>query len=117
VIAVFALIVAGALLIWGSTFTLLRASSSHGEKVGAFVFYISVVDLLLGIVSLIVAWSLMKGKYWARLSVIALSLVSIFVSILSLSYSNFGSVITIFVYGYIAYLMMTRSVKVFLSNN
>ena len=115
-VAVFVLIVAGALLIWGSTFTLLR-TSSHGVKVGAFVFYTSVVDLLLGIVSVIAAWSLMKGKHQARLTVITLSFVSILTSILSLSYSNYGSVITLFVYGYVAYLMNTRSVKVFLRSN
>jgi hypothetical protein len=32
-IVVFSLIVAGALLIWGSSFTLLRASLGHGARI------------------------------------------------------------------------------------
>lgn len=116
-IAVFALIIAGSLLIWGSIFTLVEASLSHGEKVRAFIFYTSVVNVFLGIASLISAWSLMKGKRRARLPIVTLSFVSIIISILSLTYSNFGSVVTLFIYGYVAYLMSTRSVKVFLSNN
>lgn len=113
-IAVFSLIVSGALLIWGSIFTLLGAS--RDEKVDALVFYTGVVNLILGIVILIAAWSLMKGKHWARLAIIILSVVSIFVGILSLSNSNFGSAIPLFIYGYVIVLMNTRNVKNYLSN-
>lgn len=113
-IVVFSLIVAGALLIWGSSFTLLRASLGHGARIEPPVFYMSMITLLLGVVSLTAAWSLMKGKHWARLVIITLSIVSIFVSILSLSNSNFGSAVTLFIYSYVIYLMNTRSVKDYL---
>jgi hypothetical protein len=113
-IVVFSLIVAGALLIWGSSFTLLRASLGHGARIGPPVFYMSMITLLLGVVSLTAAWSLMKGKHWARLVIIPLSIVSIFVSILSISNSNFGSAVTLFIYSYVIYLMNTRSVKDYL---
>lgn len=113
-IVVFSLIVAGALLIWGSSFTLLRASLGHGARIEPSVFYMSMITLLLGVVSLTAAWSLMKGKHWARLVIITLSIVSIFVSILSISNSNFGSAVTLFIYSYVIYLMNTRSVKDYL---
>jgi hypothetical protein len=113
-IVVFSLIVAGALLIWGSSFTLLRASLGHGARIEPPVFYMSMITLLLGVVSLTAAWSLMKGKHWARLLIITLSIVSIFVSILSISNSNFGSAVTLFIYSYVIYLMNTRSVKDYL---
>lgn len=113
-IVVFSLIVAGALLIWGSSFTLLRASLGHGARIEPPVFYMSMITLLLGVVSLPAAWSLMKGKHWARLVIITLSIVSIFVSILSISNSNFGSAVTLFIYSYVIYLMNTRSVKDYL---
>jgi hypothetical protein len=113
-IVVFSLIVAGALLIWGSSFTLLRASLGHGARIEPPVFYMSMITLLLGVVSLTAAWSLMKGKHWARLVIITLSIVSIFVSILSISNSNFGSAVTLFIYSYVIYLMNTRSVKDYL---
>jgi hypothetical protein len=113
-IVVFSLIVAGALLIWGSSFTLLRASLGHGARIEPPVFYMSMITLLLGVVSLTAAWSLMKGKHWARLLIIILSIVSIFVSILSISNSNFGSAVTLFIYSYVIYLMNTRSVKDYL---
>jgi hypothetical protein len=113
-IVVFSLIVAGALLIWGSSFTLLRASLGHGARIEPPVFYMSMITLLLGVVSLTAAWSLMKGKHWARLVIITLSIVSVFVSILSISNSNFGSAVTLFIYSYVIYLMNTRSVKDYL---
>jgi hypothetical protein len=113
-IVVFSLIVAGALLIWGSSFTLLRASLGHGARIGPPVFYMSMITLLLGVVSLTAAWSLMKGKHWARLVIITLSIVSVFVSILSISNSNFGSAVTLFIYSYVIYLMNTRSAKDYL---
>jgi hypothetical protein len=113
-IVVFSLIVAGALLIWGSSFALLRASLGHGARIEPPVFYMSMITLLLGVVSLTAAWSLMKGKHWARLVIITLSIVSIFVSILSISNSNFGSAVTLFIYSYVIYLMNTRSVKDYL---
>jgi hypothetical protein len=113
-IVVFSLIVAGALLIWGSSFTLLRASLGHGARIEPPVFYMSMITLLLGVVSLTAAWSLMKGKHWARLVIIILSIVSVFVSILSISNSNFGSAVTLFIYSYVIYLMNTRSVKDYL---
>lgn len=113
-IVVFSLIVAGALLIWGSSFTLLRASLGHGARIEPPVFYMSMITLLLGVVSLPAAWSLMKGKHWALLVIITLSIVSIFVSILSISNSNFGSAVTLFIYSYVIYLMNTRSVKDYL---
>jgi len=113
-IVVFSLIVAGALLIWGSSFTLLRASLGHGARIEPPVFYMSMITLLLGVVSLTAAWSLMKGKHWARLVIITLSIVSVFVSILSISNSDFGSAVTLFIYSYVIYLMNTRSVKDYL---
>lgn len=113
-IVVFSLIVAGALLIWGSSFTLLRASLGHGARIEPPVFYMSMITLLLGVVSLTAAWSLMKGKHWARLVIITLSIVSVFVSILSISNSNFGSAVTLFIYSYVIYLMNTRGVKDYL---
>jgi hypothetical protein len=111
-IVVFSLVVAGSLLIWGGIFTLLKASSS-GDKIEPLVLYMSVVVFLLGVVSLIAAWSLLRGKHWARLFVIIFAFVSIAISILSLSVSNFGSTVTLFIYGYIAFLMMTRNAKVY----
>jgi hypothetical protein len=69
--------------------------------------------IILGIISFIVAWGLLKGKSWAWSVTIILSIISIVIGIISLVAGNFGSVVNIIIAGIIIYYLFRPHVKAF----
>lgn len=69
--------------------------------------------IILGIISFIVAWGLLKGKGWAWSLTLILSIISIIIGIVSLAAANFGSIINIIIAGIIIYYLYRPHVKAF----
>ena len=69
--------------------------------------------IILGIISFIVAWGLLKGKGWAWSLTMILSIISIIISIVSLVGGNFGGVANIIISGIIIYYLFRPHVKAF----
>jgi len=71
------------------------------------------IFIILGIISFIVAWGLLKGKGWAWSLTMILSIISIIISIVSLVGGNFGGVANIIISGIIIYYLYRPHVKAF----
>lgn len=71
------------------------------------------VMIILGIISFIVAWGLLKGKGWAWTVTIILSLVSIVMGVISLVAGNFGSIVNIIIGGIVIYYLYRPHVKAY----
>jgi len=71
------------------------------------------IFIILGIISFIVAWGLLKGKGWAWSLTMILSIISIIISIVSLVGGNFGGVVNIIISGIIIYYLYRPHVKAF----
>lgn len=71
------------------------------------------VLIILGIISFIVAWGLLKGKSWAWSVTIILSIISIVIGIVSLVAGSFGSIVNIIIAGIIIYYLYRPHVKAF----
>jgi hypothetical protein len=69
--------------------------------------------IILGIISFIVAWGLLKGKSWAWTVTVILSVISIVIGIISLVGGNFGSIINIIIAGIIIYYLYRPHVKAY----
>lgn len=69
--------------------------------------------IILGIISFIVAWGLLKGKSWAWSVTVILSIISIVIGIISLVAGNFGSIVNIIIAGIIIYYLYRPHVKAF----
>jgi len=69
--------------------------------------------IILGIISFIVAWGLLKGKGWAWSLTMILSIISIIISIVSLAAGSFGSIVNIIISGIIIYYLYRPHVKAF----
>jgi len=69
--------------------------------------------IILGIISFIVAWGLLKGKGWAWSLTLILSIISIIIGIVSMAAGNFGSIINIIIAGIIIYYLYRPHVKAF----
>ena len=69
--------------------------------------------IILGIISFIVAWGLLKGKSWAWTVTVVLSVISIVMGIISLVGGNFGSVVNIIIAGIIIYYLYRPHVKAY----
>lgn len=69
--------------------------------------------IILGIISFIVAWGLLKGKGWAWSLTLILSVISIIIGIVSMAAGNFGSIINIIIAGIIIYYLYRPHVKAF----
>jgi hypothetical protein len=69
--------------------------------------------IILGIISFIVAWGLLKGKSWAWSVTIILSIISIVMGIVSLVAGSFGSIVNIIIAGIIIYYLYRPHVKAF----
>jgi len=74
---------------------------------------IGAVLIILGIISFIVAWGLLKGKSWAWSVTIILSIISIVIGIVSLVAGSFGSIVNIIIAGIIIYYLYRPHVKAF----
>ena len=72
------------------------------------------VLVALGIASLIVSWGLLKGKGWARIITLSISIIAIIFAIVSLvSTEDLVHLISVIIYGIIIYYMFTDKVKLF----
>lgn len=69
--------------------------------------------IILGIISFIVAWGLLKGKPWAWTVTIILSIISAVMGAISLAGGNFGSIVNIIIAGVIIYYMYRPHVKAY----
>jgi hypothetical protein len=69
--------------------------------------------IILGIISFVVAWGLLKGKGWAWNVTLILSIISIVIGIISLVAGNFGSIVNIIIAGIIIYYLYRPHVKAF----
>ena len=71
------------------------------------------IMIILGIISFIVAWGLLKGKPWAWTVTIILSIISIVMGVVSLVGGNFGSILNIIIAGVIIYYLYRPHVKAY----
>jgi hypothetical protein len=69
--------------------------------------------IILGIISFIVAWGLLKGRGWAWTVTVILSVISIVIGIISIVGGNFGSIINIIIAGIIIYYLYRPHVKAY----
>jgi hypothetical protein len=69
--------------------------------------------VILGIISFIVAWGLLKGRGWAWTVTLILSIISLVMGVISLVAGSFGSVANIIIAGIIMYYLYRPHVKVF----
>jgi hypothetical protein len=74
---------------------------------------IGAVLIILGIVSFIVAWGLLKAKGWAWIVTIILSIISLVIGVISLVGGNVGSIVNIVIAGVIIYYMYRPHVKAY----
>jgi membrane protein implicated in regulation of membrane protease activity len=91
-------------------------SDSSTSELGLLITIGGLVLVALGIASLIVSWGLLKGKGWARIITLIISIIAIIFAIISLaSSSDLIHIIPVIVYGIIIYYMFTDKVKIFFS--
>ena len=89
-------------------------SDSSTSELGLLITIGGLVLVALGIASLIVSWGLLKGKGWARIITLIISIIAIIFAIISLaSSSDLIHIIPVIVYGIIIYYMFTDKVKLF----
>ena len=69
--------------------------------------------IILGIISFVVAWGLLKGKGWAWNVTLILSIISIVIGIISLVAGSIGSIVNIIIAGIIIYYLYRPHVKAF----
>ena len=80
---------------------------------GAGGIAVGAILIILGILSFIVAWGLLKGKSWAWTVTVILSVISIVIGIISLVGGNFGSIVNIIIAGIIIYYLYRPHVKAY----
>ncbi len=69
--------------------------------------------IILGIISFIVAWGLLKGRAWAWTVTLILSIISLILGIVSVVAGSFGSIINIIIAAIIIYYLYRPHVKAF----
>ena len=69
--------------------------------------------IVLGIISFIVAWGLLKGKGWAWSVTMVLSIISIVIGVISMVAGSIGSIVNIIIAGIIIYYLYRPHVKAF----
>ena len=84
------------------------------SQLGLLITIGGLVLVGLGIASLIVSWGLLKGKGWARVITLIISIIAIIVAIITLiSSEDLIHIISVIIYGLIIYYMFTKKVRVF----
>ena len=81
--------------------------------VGTGAIAIGIIVLVLGILSFIVAYGLLKGAGWAWSLTVILSIVSIVLNAISVATGNFGGIISIIISAIILYYLYRPHVKSF----
>lgn len=69
--------------------------------------------IILGIISFVVAWGLLKGKGWAWSVTLILSIISIVIGVISMVAGSIGSIVNIIIAGIIIYYLYRPHVKAF----
>lgn len=80
---------------------------------GAGGIAVGAVLIILGIISFIVAWGLLKGKGWAWTVTLILSVISIITSIISLAGGNAGAIVNVIIAGVVIYYLYRPHVKAY----
>jgi hypothetical protein len=84
------------------------------SALGLFITIGGLTLVALGIASLIVSWGLLKGKGWARIITLIISIIAIIFAIVSLiSSEDLVHIISVIIYGIIIYYLFTKKVKLF----
>ena len=92
----------------------IDSSDSSTSELGFLITIGGLVLVGLGIASLIVSWGLLKGKRWARIITLIISIIAIIFAIVSLvSSEDLVHIIPVIIYGVIIYYMFTDKVKLF----
>ncbi len=92
----------------------IDSSDSSPSELGFLITIGGLVLVGLGIASLIVSWGLLKGKRWARIITLIISIIAIIFAIVSLvSTEDLVHIIPVVIYGVIIYYMFTDKVKLF----
>lgn len=89
-------------------------SNTQTSTIGFVITIIGLILVTLGIASSVVSWGLLKGKGWARVITLIISIIAILFAIIS--FANIGDLIQlipIIIYGIIIYYMFTYRVKSF----
>lgn len=109
---IIALIVGIALVALAPLLSQLNVSDgSNTFNDSIFMGMLGALLIVLGIASFVVAWGLLKGKGWAWIVAIILSIISIATSIISLVAGQGGSVGSIIINGVILYYLNRSNVK------
>jgi hypothetical protein len=98
----------------GDQATMLQSqipSSIPVEYLGIASLSVGTIFIIIGIVSLIVAYGLFKAKKWAWTANVALSIISIAMGIASIATGNIGSIVGIVISGAILYYLYRPHVK------
>jgi hypothetical protein len=81
------------------------------EYLGIASLSVGTILIIIGVVSLIVAYGLFKAKKWAWTANVALSIISIAVGIASIAAGSIGSIVGIVISGAILYYLYRPHVK------
>jgi hypothetical protein len=80
---------------------------------GAGAIAIGVILIIIGILSFVVAYGLLKGMGWAWTLTLVLSIISIVLNAISIASGNFGGIISIIISAIIVYYLYRPHVKAF----
>ena len=80
---------------------------------GAGAIGIGIILIILGILSFVVAYGLLKGMGWAWTLTLVLSIASIVLNAISIATGNFGAIISIIISAIIIYYIYRPHVKAF----
>jgi uncharacterized membrane protein (DUF2068 family) len=69
------------------------------------------VFIVIGIASFVVAWGLLKGKVWAWIVTIIITIISIVLNIISIIAGSIESIVGLIINGIIIYYLYRPSVK------
>lgn len=78
---------------------------------GGFMGVIGAVFIVIGIASFVVAWGLLKGKAWAWIVTIIITIISIVLNIISIIAGSIESILGLIINGIIIYYLYRPSVK------
>ena len=76
-----------------------------------FIGVIGSILIVLGIASFVVAWGLLKGKGWAWIVTIIITIISLVFNALSIVSGNIGAIVGIIIDGVIIYYLYRPNVK------
>jgi hypothetical protein len=80
---------------------------------GAGAIAVGVILIIIGILSFVVAYGLLKGMGWAWTLTLVLSIISIVLNAISLATGNVGGIISIIISAIIVYYLYRPHVKAF----